>query len=235
MSQGVVWTAAFLLLGLATTVLVAWALAVWLPHKSLHWRVNIIGSPAEGFVGVREVRRPGMLRRSWRPETFAQPPAWYLELVPRGPVVPAQVAREDRRWGRLPDALERRNDQALASGMEDARGWPFLAMWCGLDPDAIAGTATADPVWGGIEISPRPGNPAQFRALPFMPIGRGMALNTAFYGGIWAGLVAAAWLARRSARRLRGRCLRCGYDVRASYAALCPECGWRRKHSGGPP
>lgn len=51
-------------------------------------------------------------------------------------------------------------------------------------------------------------------------------------------IIACAWLARRSAaRHLRAYlneaghrvCLRCGYDLRGSPAAVCPECGSRQE------
>lgn len=34
--------------------------------------------------------------------------------------------------------------------------------------------------------------------------------------------------AHRRSRRLRGRCPRCAYDLRAEFANGCPECGWNR-------
>lgn len=41
----------------------------------------------------------------------------------------------------------------------------------------------------------------------------------------WAALTAIVW-ARRGARRFRGRCARCGYDLRGLVeGAACPECG----------
>ena len=66
------------------------------------------------------------------------------------------------------------------------------------------------------------------RVLPVLPIWPGFAINTALYAlaamtiyGLW-------WIARRRIRRLRGRCLSCGYDLRRDYSTGCPECGWRR-------
>ena len=41
-------------------------------------------------------------------------------------------------------------------------------------------------------------------------------------------------VARRRLKRLarRGRCLKCGYDLRGDPAAGCPECGWKREEAG---
>ena len=59
--------------------------------------------------------------------------------------------------------------------------------------------------------------------LPFRPLWPGFALDSAFYGGltflVWTG----PGFLRRRARRRRGRCIACGYDLRG--LAACPECG----------
>jgi hypothetical protein len=68
------------------------------------------------------------------------------------------------------------------------------------------------------------------------PIWSGLLFNTALYGGgLWL-----FWLTpgiiRRTVRRRRGRCMRCGYDLRGGRdrasgpppprpATVCPECG----------
>jgi hypothetical protein len=44
-------------------------------------------------------------------------------------------------------------------------------------------------------------------------------------------VLSCVWLlagARRGARRNRGQCLCCGYDLKFKYEGGCPECGWRR-------
>ena len=38
-----------------------------------------------------------------------------------------------------------------------------------------------------------------------------------------------AGMPRRYARRLGGRRLACGYDLRGDLERGCPECGWRRE------
>jgi hypothetical protein len=56
----------------------------------------------------------------------------------------------------------------------------------------------------------------------------GFALNTLIYAAA-AALAAALWrTSTRALRRLRGRCPRCAYDLRAEPGGGCPECGWRR-------
>jgi hypothetical protein len=65
--------------------------------------------------------------------------------------------------------------------------------------------------------------------LGILPIGFGM--NTLFYAAIWFGVFFGFAGAKRAIRRRRGRCPRCGYDLRGSLAAGCSECGWGREVS----
>jgi hypothetical protein len=216
--------AIILALGATSTVSVAWALAVALPHRDLSRRFNIVAietSTGRRMVGIHEVKRPGMLRRSWQQGPWPAP-AWYQQLTQSAPVAWTRTVYQDRSWGRLPGAISssERNDE-LPSGMEDARGWPFLCLWCGLDAAAIEGAAAGDPAWGGIPVGSS-GKAAQFRVLPFWPIIPGLLANIAIYSGAWCTLLLGAWIGRRVARVRSGRCPRCGYlDAPNS----CPECG----------
>ena len=67
--------------------------------------------------------------------------------------------------------------------------------------------------------------------VPIRPLPLGLAANTAFFGAAWAAaLLAMRWaLTRRGvARRRRGWCSKCGYDLRGDFDGGCPECGWNR-------
>jgi hypothetical protein len=73
------------------------------------------------------------------------------------------------------------------------------------------------------------GNPVTF---PESPIWPGFAINTMFYAAVLWVLLALPGAVRRFVRRRRGRCTRCGYDLRGQVAApgwkgkiVCPECG----------
>ena len=55
-------------------------------------------------------------------------------------------------------------------------------------------------------------------------------VNTLFYAAIWFGLFFVMGRTRRFIRTRRGRCPRCGYDLRGEFADGCPECGWGRAH-----
>ena len=59
---------------------------------------------------------------------------------------------------------------------------------------------------------------------PNRVIWSGMAINTVFYALIlW--LPFAPFVLRRSIRRKRGHCIKCGYDLRGAEHEVCPECG----------
>ena len=57
----------------------------------------------------------------------------------------------------------------------------------------------------------------------------GFAINTIFYAEILWLLTLGPFTARRMIRRKRGRCIKCGYDLRGDFSAGCSECGWRRE------
>jgi hypothetical protein len=121
-------------------------------------------------------------------------------------------------WGRF-FTTDWEHVKAPVTGVEDARGWPALALWCQLDHESNWSAQ------GGIMLTPdRPRRePESVRVLPWRPIWAGFAFNTTFY----ASLVLAMFLTSRfvtSRRRLGAhQCPRCGYakhDLR-----VCPECG----------
>jgi len=64
--------------------------------------------------------------------------------------------------------------------------------------------------------------------LPLRPIFPGFLVNTLFYAAMWFGIFFGVAALRRFIRKRRGRCVKCGYDLRGDVAAGCPECGWGR-------
>jgi len=127
----------------------------------------------------------------------------------------------------------------------DARGWPCRALW--FDGGINLGTGTAYlkrvPVRGGIRLSDDDwlDGHAYQRALPLYPIWPGFVFDTLFYAAIWGGVFFGFTSAKRFIRAKRGRCPRCGYDLRgqrmkdhgqAAHATGCPECGWGREGTG---
>lgn len=62
-------------------------------------------------------------------------------------------------------------------------------------------------------------------SIVYLPMWRGLILNTLFYAAIWWALLAIPRLIRRTLRVRRGLCPRCAYDMRGLTNAHCPECG----------
>jgi hypothetical protein len=120
------------------------------------------------------------------------------------------LARND--WGRLHAGITTED-----TGYEDARGWPWLALWCGIDRGG------AWRVEGGLLLTPKAARIDGVRTLPLRPLWGGFVLNALVYGCVTASLHAAGvgWVRHR--RRRAGRCARCGYDV--AGLERCPECG----------
>ncbi len=62
-------------------------------------------------------------------------------------------------------------------------------------------------------------------ALPWIPMWTGLTLDAAIYGLILRLLCLVPSAIKRTLRRRRGACVKCGYDRRATANSLCPECG----------
>ncbi|MFM9994495.1 MAG: hypothetical protein ACKVU4_01700 [Phycisphaerales bacterium] len=222
-------------LGVATTVVVAWALALWLPHRGLTRRVNAI-RPAEddrfGMIWAREFGRAGMVRREWwfDPRSAAGGTTRLPELAGEISGTAKADAAASYRWGGLRAAVV--DPKRRAGAVEDARGWPCLALWCEISGGG-ATSVGAFSVEGGIDaqwLLGRAPSLSEFRVLPMRPIWSGLAANTAFWAGAWLVLWEAGRWGRRRVRRRRGRCVSCGYELAGSGGARagCPECGQGR-------
>jgi hypothetical protein len=118
-------------------------------------------------------------------------------------------------------------------------GWPVLSLrgefWCGKRDWAgwwHGRQNDADQSHGLIQIGGGNVDPKEQRRIPLFPIWRGFAFNTLFYTAILWLLIAGPFVLRRLIRRRRGRCPRCGYDLRGATPGAgggCPECGWNRQ------
>lgn len=80
---------------------------------------------------------------------------------------------------------------------------------------------------GGIPID-------TYRDLPYLPIWRGIILNTILYAAVWYLVISGIGLVNQRLRRLIRMkpwlCTKCRYDLRGISSSKCPECGHARCH-----
>ncbi len=112
----------------------------------------------------------------------------------------------------------------------EGRGWPYRSMWgtYGLLTEAALQTYTISSEGRrGMLVTDVPAwkTTGMPRLIPMIPIWSGFAANTSCYAFmLWLPYALSCFLCR-VVRRLRGRCPRCGYDLRGAAHAACPECG----------
>jgi hypothetical protein len=114
--------------------------------------------------------------------------------------------------------------------IEDARGWPFLAMYCSIEPIGVVG-GPEFPTRDGIKLSrvvSQMGGMEAPRALPVRPIWMGFLLNTALYALltwllVWLVLRLCLFAIRGRVRLRKGLCPACAYPIGGSV--ICTECG----------
>lgn len=70
--------------------------------------------------------------------------------------------------------------------------------------------------------------PARWPVPAYRPLWKGLAADAAVFATLPLTGVLAWRQGRGFARRRRGGCPRCGYDLSGQASAGCPECGWNR-------
>ena len=105
-------------------------------------------------------------------------------------------------------------------------GWPVLAVGCtervrerydksGFNPlERTTDGFTFPFLWSGDDRT---------SVLPVLPLFTGFLVDTVFYGVLASVVWSTPGFVRRRVRRRRGRCLRCGYELKGLVP--CPECG----------
>lgn len=238
-----------LALGVATSVIVAWAIALadiqtYTYVHSISVNIAPDGQPTStsGY-GYADEYRPAFTRvelaadnpdRTFdrlvaervRAELLAKaegpPPEWTSELYPpRHPEWPP--------WLTLPPAGER-----YTAWSARAAGWPMLCLCSRTTVTADGASRTR----GAIRVRAASTYKSNTRdpgagTLPLIPVLPGLAVNTALYGTTWWLLLFAPGELRRAVRRRRGHCPACGYDLGGDLAGGCPECGLGR-HASAP-
>jgi len=248
------WTLRILLcliLGAVTTVAVAWGLAVFgkqelARSKSIiheEYYAFLHDGPGRERIGFQSTRVAEDKMAAWE----ATNAVWELAMIR------ACVVAQTSEWPEeIPADWQLRVSAMPGFATDNANlyvferyGWPCLGIEATIE---FGGDPVGAEVFGGIdytsEITPSI-HLHDVRFLPIRPVWPGFLIDTLFYGGIWLGLFFGVGAARRGVRRRRGRCVRCGYDLRGqrqesphpqplsrgergTSGGGCPECGWRR-------
>jgi hypothetical protein len=233
------WTVRILLcliLGAITTVAVAWGVSLAINPTDFKWTGGGgFGEKHESddfSVSVYEygpsLHRLRVINQAIRMgrDSFVSPPD-----------VPELTPLEAALIGKIEDGTRTRRDAVALSG------WPSHAMQLHHELDLFDVRASS---WSLHLKNPTIDNTGRIRlptALPLCPLWPGLVIDTLFYAAIWFGVFFAQGMAKRAIRRKRGRCPRCGYDLRGhrhegtpgeprrheGLAAGCPECGWGRE------
>ena len=132
------------------------------------------------------------------------------------------------RWSRL------KSPSTLDTGYEACIGWPARSLWCSSVWRFTATYERGSRETSGLQMrwKARPVEQSDDELLlPLRPIWPGFAINTLFYAAILWLLTFGPFATRRFIRDKRGRCVKCGYDLRGSSGGGggCPECGWGRE------
>jgi hypothetical protein len=166
----------------------------------------------------------------WSPPQPTKHPPWGADPWPRK--VPAGWPPQmDLVWKGRSSFVTQVHGQGLDAASKGhvlictSAGWPVRALelqrFVTLTSVSERGALTFP-----IESQPsRLGSPGR-GVVPVLPRAGGFALDTAFYGTIVFLLWSAPTVIRRRARKRRGRCPACGYDLRATPNTTCPECGF---------
>ncbi|MBX3324154.1 MAG: hypothetical protein KF757_14335 [Phycisphaeraceae bacterium] len=137
---------------------------------------------------------------------------------------------QEPQWGLNQPELSRAfSDEGVFQMQERAWGWPMLAMHCRWENNNpgeqfIGGVPLPEVLALPSHITGTGQNPA----IPYLPIWRGLFINTLFFAIAWFLLMIMFAGFRQRRRMLRGQCPHCAHDLRGRLGDGCAECGWRK-------
>lgn len=230
---------ASVLLGVVTTIAVAWIIA-----RPAHLNSGartfgggfstelLLHTGAGDFLTTRFKRIGGMTcyqisgqsnGADWMATRAPRPEAISAEELPGWVYVPGPNTRLP---AEVPSGLMPTNLLSYAFG------WPLPAM------RGLVVENTKPPVFAGRDLWKLGPAGGWYRGLPLSPVWPGFAINSLLFGAAWLVLLrvagvpawraAAGVLLRKRVRRKAGLCPECGYDLRTGFVSGCPECGWGR-------
>jgi hypothetical protein len=195
--------ALYLILGFATTIAIAWFSALLAPLRGLSYANptclnDFIGN---GF-SIIEWHLPCTDRVAWfgRPSASPNPAAGELPTF-------AFSRRFPHWWGR-PIQVETDTITSDIQHVQDARGWPIVALWC----EWPSAQDRVGPIRGGLALPSAPqrdlsaGDPPDVfavRGLPLRPIWIGLVADTLILGFAWFALFTSPHSIRFALRTIR--------------------------------
>lgn len=233
-SDRIRWTLRLLVLGLATTVLVAFVGPLWvradrmIDRYSVHdptvtrfgssfWSATSLPAPLTTSPPAAAPSAKHTALERWhqaRSQTFRRgyPPFEALRVEP-----------DDRpvRWWRIVES-----------------GWPLSSFWGWRTLVQLPRGVEWEDDAGLVEVGMLRAGPCwqEMLELPLLPVWEGILGNALVFALAWWAVLIGPLALRRVRRRRRGRCAACGYDLRGlstDSSARCPECGTRRGGAGG--
>jgi hypothetical protein len=227
---------AALLLGLLTNILLAWSFAATqdmfgLPSRWLRLARPLGEHAGPEIIEISQHIHAGAIGWDAAYEVGVAPP-------PSNDTLPVEVQAWAAPWLKPWESTERNWPQffppaplyAIRANVVRGYGWPLPALACVLYLKEPAGPTFA---WGtrGSLVVPWFRSPDSISIrppliLPYLPLSRGIVVNSALYAVIWAAVLFACRSARTRFRRRRSRCIVCNYDLGAlPPGSPCPECG----------
>jgi hypothetical protein len=244
------------ILACATTVGVAWGLALWMPVAQGRGVVSLDGDHLQPW--ILRVERPGAERFIY----FEKGRVYSRQNVGPPNANSSAVACWSFATGTRTDAKFVRGTVAVPTELEeemarqprtawgvalDRRGWPLAAFECMF----VGTTATDSPqvyvVVDGVRIEAPPQKMrggmimpggsieslADIRALPVRPVWKGLVVNTGIAIVAWyvvlSGVSMVVGGVKSALRKPAGHCPKCDYDLKGNLDGGCPECGWNRE------
>lgn len=198
----------FLLLGVITTIAVAWACAAWLSiDQGVPGRFTSVEVRDELWETLYVQKRFGHTRTNFIRGSEHYDATTGQLIGSSGP----------------PDAI----------WQETSAGWPWRALRCEREAITIVVPGrfghirnTSAQTRHGIALV---GGTIEWRVLPYEPVWPALIGNVLVHSAAWCAIIIGLFALRKVIRTRRGLCPQCAYDLRRDLSRGCPECGWRRE------